>query len=386
MMRARDQKEKERSMSESPDTTIDAATAALLQRFGHDHETFEMLRARLRAGSADAANRLRGTVRAVERSDVPKLPAPGTAEREALAARGREALRAGQVGAIVLAGGMATRFGGVVKAGVEAVGGRSFLDLKLSDITKLAQREGATVPVGIMTSFATHDEVEALAQRYQDPRTPITCFPQFISLRLSPDGSLFRESDGSLSPYAPGHGDLTFALRRSGFLARFRSGGGRLLAMSNVDNLGATLEPAVIGAHLASGKALTAEVVRKEDDKGGGPAWVDGVPQIVESFRFPESFDESAIPVFNANTLVMDAAAIDRDLPLTWFVVRKKVGGRDAVQFERLVGEVTAFVPTGFLEVERSGPDGRFQPVKDPDELARRRDDITALLRARGVL
>ena len=60
--------------------------------------------------------------------------------------------------------------------------------------------------------------------------------------------------------------------------------------MSNVDNLGATLDPAVIGAPLARGAALTAEVVRKEKgDKGGAPARLDGRPQIIEGFRFPRT-------------------------------------------------------------------------------------------------
>ena len=31
------------------------------------------------------------------------------------------------------------------------------------------------------------------------------------------------------------------------------------------------------------------------------------------------------------------------------------------------VGQLTAFVPSHFLEVPRSGDGGRFQPVKDPD-------------------
>jgi UTP--glucose-1-phosphate uridylyltransferase len=190
-----------------------------------------------------------------------------------------------------------------------------------------------------------------------------------------------------LSPYAPGHGDLPDTLRRSGLLKSFREGGGRFLFMSNVDNLGATLDPAIIGAHIESGRSLTAEVVRKEPgDRGGTPARVDGVPQIVEAFRFPEGFDQDAIPVFNTNTFVLDAEALDTSFPLTWFVVRKQVDGREAIQFERLVGELTAFLPTQFLEVERTGPDGRFLPVKDPEELARRQPDITALLRARGVL
>lgn len=374
-------------MPESHDT-IDAQTRDLLQRFGWDRETFETLRARLRAGAAESDNQIRGRVEPPAPGDVVALPALGSPERRELEARGREALRSGLVGAVVLAGGMATRFGGVVKAGVEAVEGRTFLDLKLSDIARLAEREGARIPIHVMTSFATHDEVERLSRALETPRAPVRCFPQYISLRLAPDGSLFHEpSDGSLSPYAPGHGDLSFALRRAGLLDGFVKQGGRLLYMSNVDNLGATLDPAVIGAHLRSGADITAEVVRKEPgDKGGAPARVDGTAQIVESFRFPAGFDQDSIPVFNTNSFVLDATKLDRDFPLTWFVVRKKVEGREAIQFERLVGELTAFLPTAFLEVERHGPDGRFQPVKDPEELERRRAEITDLLRARGVL
>ena len=207
-----------------------------------------------------------------------------------------------------------------------------------------------------------------------------------MSLRLSPNGELFSE-DGEPSPYATGHGDLTFALRKSGVLGRFRRAGGKLLYMSNVDNLGATLDPAVIGAHLARAAAITAEVVRKDPgDKGGAPARVDGVAQIVEAFRFPPSFDQSSIPLFNTNSFVFDAEAIDRDFDLTFFRVEKTVDAAKVIQFERLVGQLTAFLPSHFLEVARNGPDGRFQPVKDPEEMDARRANIEEILRARGLI
>jgi UTP--glucose-1-phosphate uridylyltransferase len=189
------------------------------------------------------------------------------------------------------------------------------------------------------------------------------------------------------SPYAPGHGDLTFALRRSGVLDEFRRTGGRVLYMSNVDNVTATLDPAVIGAHLDSGAAITADVAPKEPgDKGGAPARVNGELQIVEAFRFPEGFDQDRIPVFNTNSFALDAEAIDRDFPLSWFAVEKKVDGEPVIQFEHLVGELTAFLPAQFLRVERYGPDARFQPVKDPAELERRKAEIVEALRARDVL
>ena len=366
---------------------LDAQTLAELQRYGFDEESFSALRARLARPEAEASNHLSGVITPPADDDVRVLPPPGSQERRALEAKGEAALAAGKVAAVVLAGGMATRFGGVVKAGVNAVRDRTFLDLKLSDVALTAKRCGGTIPIALMTSFATHDEVSALSAPFDSASTPVSCFAQYVSLRPTPQGEIFVEDDGAPSRYAPGHGDLTFALRREGLLGRLRARGVETVFMSNVDNLGATLDPAIIGLHLELGSKLTAEVVRKEPgDKGGAPARVDGVAQIVEAFRFPDDFDQDRIPVFNTNSIVMDAAAIDRDFDLTFFLVRKKVQGRDAIQFERLVGELTAFLPTRFIEVGRGGPDGRFQPVKDPDELERRRPDIEALLAARGVV
>ncbi len=367
---------------------IDSATRDLLDRFGFDEATFETLRARLRDGQlGDAANRIRGRVEPPAPEDVTPLPPLGTPARAELAAVGRAAIAAGKVGAVVLAGGMATRFGGVVKAAVEAVDGLTFLEVKLRDLQAAARDAGGRVPAFLMTSFATHDDVVKLAARGTTAQVPVEAFPQLISLRLQPNGELFRDRDGALSPYAPGHGDLPQALRRAGILDRFRESGGELLFMSNVDNLTATLDPAVIGAHLAGRKPVTAEMAPKAPgDKGGAPARVDGVPQIVEGFRFPPEFDQDSIPVFNTNTLVFDAKALAGDFALTWFAVTKTVDGLPAVQLERLVGELTAFLPSTFLRVERDGKDARFQPAKDPEELVRRQGEIRTALHARGVL
>ena len=372
---------------------LDAETRRLLQRYGFDRATFDELRARLAAGEAGAEqNRIAGEVAPPEPEDVGALPPLGSTDRARLTELGLEAMGRGEVGAVVLAGGMATRFGGVVKAAVEAVPGHTFLDLKLLDARQVARASGGQVPLFAMTSFATHDTVARLLQEpqpTQDAKDAKTAeaFPQSVSLRLTPDGELLVDDQGRPSPYAPGHGDLTFSLRRWGVLERFAQAGGRLLFMSNVDNVAATLEPAVVGAHLESGAALTVEVVEKNPgDAGGAPARVDGRAQIVEAFRFPEAFDQDRIGVFNTNTLVLDVQRIDQDFPLTWFAVQKRVNDQAAVQFERLVGELTAFLPSRFLTVPREGSDGRFQPAKDPEELERRRGDMLEVLSSRHII
>lgn len=358
--------------------SIDEQTRRTLSPYGFDEQALSRLAERLKQpGQAD--NAVKGQLTPPAPEDVTVLPKTGTAERKALAELGRAAIAKGEVGAVILAGGMATRFGGVVKAVVPVTQGKTFLQIKLDDIDGQAKASGGSVPTYLMTSFATHQRITEVVKG-----TKVEAFPQFVSLRLRPDGTLFTEKDGTLSPYAPGHGDLSFALRRSGVLQKFRSGGGKLLYMSNVDNLGATLDPAVIGAHVKRGAKITCEVVRKvKGDKGGAPARINGVPQIVEAFRFPPAFDQDQIPVFNTNSFVLDAEAIDRDFDLPFYKVEKKVDGQTAIQFERLVGELTAFLPTAFLEVERDGADARFLPVKDPEELQQRLPLIEQLVKAK---
>ena len=216
---------------------------------------------------------------------------------------------------------------------------------------------------------------------------PVETFTQMISLRVTPTGELFIGADGKPSLYAPGHGDLPDALRQSGVLDRFRAEGGRYLMMSNVDNVGATLDPAIIGAHLDGGGAITVEVADKEPGVvGGAPARVDGKLEVVEGFRFPEDFDHDSVPYLSTNTFVFDADALADPFDLTWFVVHKTVDGSPAVQFERLVGEVSHFVPTSVVHVACEGPESRFLPAKDPEELARRQPTIRAMLAARGIM
>src|SRR5687767_6817889 len=127
--------------------SFDAETARVLERYGFDRETFERLRERLRqVGRGPEQNVIAGKVSAPGPDDVGELPARGTPARAQLEQLGMQAIAAGQVGVIYLAGGMATRFGGVVKAAAEVVDGRSFLDVKLADVAGVAARANANIP------------------------------------------------------------------------------------------------------------------------------------------------------------------------------------------------------------------------------------------------
>jgi UTP--glucose-1-phosphate uridylyltransferase len=282
---------------------------------------------------------------------------------------------------------MATRMGGVVKALVDALPGKSFLDLRLREVEVIRERYGALPPLWLMTSLATDDQIKsALGDRRRGD--DVATFLQGVSLRLTPDGKLFLGADGRPSEHAPGHGDLPDALERSGLLERFVKRGGKTLMMTNIDNLGGTLDPLILGFHLAHGLPVTSEVVDKlGSDRGGIPVRVNDKPCVLEEFRIPPSFDPATVRVFNTNVFHFDAKALlELDMPWTFFTVTKKVEGQPVIQFERLVNEVTSVLPTKYLHLPRTGDDARFLPVKDNDELAARVPEIEAVARAHGWL
>jgi UTP--glucose-1-phosphate uridylyltransferase len=333
-----------------------------------------------------ADNVVDGVVEPPAPGDVLPLPEPGTGDHARIEAIGADALRRGEVGLVVLAGGMATRMGGVVKALVEAVDGLTFLDVRLRELDVAARRYGLRPPLYMMTSAATDGPIrEALGDLADSPG--IGLFRQGVALRETPAGDLFHDDAGNPSEYAQGHGDLVDAFRDSGLLDRFVAGGGRTLMLANLDNLGATLDAAVTGWHLAHEVGLTCEVVDAAGDRGGWPVRWNGRPVILEDFRLPPGFDPATAGVFNTNTFHVDAEElVGHEADWTWFRVEKEVDGRTAIQHERLLGELTSHLETRFLQVPRTGPGSRFLPAKDFDELDARRPELRAALTARGIL
>ena len=337
--------------------SLDAETRDVLARCGFETIPFAALTERL-ATHGVGSNRLTGPITLPDPGSLTALDALSPSERSRLSALGAAAISAGQVGVAILNGGMATRFGGLPKGAATAMDGRSFLDLKLSQVSKAS---GGRAPVLLMNSFATE---RATAEHLAALGRTVHSFNQMVSLRLTPDGALFLDPDGGASLYAPGHGDFAPALRHSGALRRFLDGGGRYLTLSNVDNLGASLDPVVIGAHIDGGRPMSVELVRtRPGDIGGFPARSDGRLIIVEAFRAPEGFDVSSAPVFNTNTFVFDAAALDAEFDLSWFAVQKQVDGRTAIQFERLVNQLTEHLDTTWLVMPREGAASRFVPI-----------------------
>ncbi len=359
-----------------------------LQRHGFDEaRLIRLAEQHLARDASRDRNRVCGDVRQLSPDDIMLLPTPGSAEHRRCRETGEDALRRGECAMVVLAGGMATRMGGIVKALAEALPGQTFLQLRLREQARLVEELGIPFPLWLMASHATEASIRrALGDRLSADHLAV--FSQCMSLRLLPDGSLFLDANGLPQMHASGHGDLPDALQSSGLLQRFVDRGGRWVTVANLDNLGASLDPAVIGWHINHSRHLTCEVVDKAaGDRGGIPVrWCDK-PVVLEEFRLPQDFDPASVQMFNTNTFHFDAQALlSLKMNFTFFTVFKDVIGQPVLQFERLLGEVTTQLSTCFLHVPRVGPESRFLAVKDHDELMRRRAEIDLVVRERGWL
>ncbi len=363
---------------------------ASLAPYGFDPQLFAQWQLAVADGNLSKENNIiSGDLRSPPPQSIKELPGKSSSSWQKLNELGCASIGRGELGVVILNGGMATRFGGVVKGTVKVLpggpkgAGRSFLALAMEDVKQAQQRCGGKIQVFLMNSFATDADTRkhfADHDNFGLDADQVHHFSQFVSVRMEKNGDLFRLEDGGVSPYGPGHGDFPPAFRKSGMLQELVARGGKYVFVRNVDNLGARVDPLVLGHHIESACEVTAELAPKwPEDVGGAPYLHEDRVQLVEQLRFPADFDPDIVDVFNCNTFTFTAASLDRDFDLGWYYVEKTVEGRKAVQIEHLVGEVTRTLSTNYLKVRRSGRDNRFLPVKTPEDLDSARDEIAEM-------
>ncbi|HEX3998686.1 MAG TPA: UTP--glucose-1-phosphate uridylyltransferase [Pirellulales bacterium] len=212
--------------------------------------------------------------------------------------RGEAAFAAGEVGAILVAGGQGTRLGWSHPKGTYPIGPVSKAPLFQILFERLAahgRRYGTRLPLYLMTSLATHQETVAYLDEHQrfgvvadDLR--IFCQGQMPAVEAS-TGRVLLESAGRIALSPDGHGGMLAALATSGGLQDMQCRGLRHLFYFQVDNpLVPIGDPEFLGYHLLSGSEMSTLVVAKQrpKEKLGVLAAIDGQVRIIEYSDMPD--------------------------------------------------------------------------------------------------
>ena len=260
--------------------------------------------------------------------------------------RGEEALRRGEVAALVVAGGQGSRLGFDHAKGMFPIGPvthKSLFQIHAEKVLALGRRYGKPVPLLIMTSPATHDETEAFFKEHAFFGLPpaevfFFCQGTMPALDLA-TGKLLLERPYRLFTSPNGHGGTLTALADSGLLDKMRARGIRQVFYFQVDNpLVSVADPLFLGHHLAVNAEASSKVIPKESpwDKLGNLVLVDGRCSIIEYSDLPEEMaretDESGRLRFWAGSPAIHIFAVDflkrvtqGSLRIPYHVARKKV-------------------------------------------------------------
>jgi hypothetical protein len=402
----------------------------LLTELGFDRVQHEQIRADLKSGRIGLSQNRLPPATVIE--DV--RPEDVTVPTDGYRQLGADAIRRGEVAVVTLAAGIGSRWtqgAGVVKAlhPFCKLGGRhrSFLEVHIAK----TRRAGQNIPHIVTTSYLTHRQIEQAG-------LPVTLSPgRAVGLRLVPTVRDLRfaweetvhqlldeqkqkvrdslhaaligwaQETGEASDYTDnlpaqclhpvGHWFEIPNLLRNGTLARLPDV--RWLMLHNIDTVGADLDAALLGQHIASGAGLSFEVItRRLEDRGGGLARVNGRVRLVEGLALPREEDEFRLSYYNSMTTWIDVEqllavfgltradlgdaekvaagirAVAAKMPtyITLKDVKKRWGhGQEDIfpvaQFEKLWSDMTALpeVASRFVAVPRA----RGQQLKDIAQL-----------------
>lgn len=314
-------------------------------------------------------------------------------KKEVYTTIGLEAIKAGKVGAVLLAGGMGTRLGSDDPKGMYNIGLTKdvyIFQRLIENLMDVVKQADAWVPLYVMTSDKNHAATTAFLKEHNYfgyNSGYITFFMQEMAPASDYEGKVYMEEKWKISTSPNGNGGWYSSMHKWGVAQKMMANGVEWLNVFAVDNvLQRIADPCFVGAVMDKGCACGSKVVRKcaPDEKVGVMCLEDGRPSIIEYYELTDELmnakDANGDPAYYFGVIlnylfkVSDLEKIrEKSLPL--HIVEKKIPCLDkegnaikpevpnGYKFEQLVldmiHELDSCLP---YEVERNK---EFAPIKN---------------------
>jgi len=335
---------------------------------------------------------LQGAGTSVEWDKIEKLPEEAVRDYDTLKAPADAEIKSmlSKLVVVKLNGGLGTSMGCRGPKSVIPVRNElSFLDLTVQQIEYLNRTYDADVPLVLMNSFNTDEDTAKVIRKYKSFNVKIYTFnqsryPRINRDSLTPIPKTCETKDDIDAWYPPGHGDFYLSFHNSDLLKMFIQDGREYCFISNVDNLGATVDLNILNMllHPENGKPRPEFLMEltdktKADVKGGTLIKYEHHLRLLEIAQVPkEHVDDfksvKKFKIFNTNNLWIRLPGIqkiinDNTLDLDVIVNNKTLdNGHSIIQLETAVG---AAMKCFDASIGINVPRRRFLPVKKTSDL-----------------
>eukprot|EP00656_Telonema_subtile_P004074 TRINITY_DN11852_c0_g1_i1.p1 TRINITY_DN11852_c0_g1~~TRINITY_DN11852_c0_g1_i1.p1 ORF type:complete len:535 (+),score=203.42 TRINITY_DN11852_c0_g1_i1:128-1732(+) len=343
------------------------------------------------------------------------------AERDGYEAVAYEAVRKGEVAALVLAGGAGTRLGFQFPKGMFSIGlpsGKSLFELFADRLRMVAQLAGSDklIPWFVMTSEGDNHEQTAQffkTNKYfgytEDGEPCVHFFSQGTLPCLTEEGKIMLETGFRVGKAADGNGGIYAALQQTKQLELMRSTGVKYVHCFSVDNaISKVGDPVFVGYCISKQAELGNKVVWKAEpgEKVGVVGKRGGKFAVIEYTEMKEEdtlkMDGNGKLLYGAGNVCNHFYTVDflqgvQDKDLVFHVARKKIktpaeDGQTALTPDENTGiKLESFIFDCFNKTDKmavlEGPrESEFSPVKNPVGSAKDSpDSARAMLTAQSV-
>lgn len=263
----------------------------------------------------------RGTIAPIKAMTIPEIDMG----RERFERIGMEAVKAGKLGAVLLAGGMGTRLGSDAPKGMYDIGISKpvyIFQRLIENLMKVVEKAGNYIQLFVMTSEKNHDATVGFFKEHDYfgyDNDYIAFFKQDMAPAADFDGKVYMEAKDSIATSPNGNGGWFLSMKKSGLLELVEKRGIEWLNVFAVDNvLQSIADPVFAGAVLEGGYSVGSKVIRKVNpqEKVGVMCTEDGRPSIVEYIELTEDMltqrDENGEYAYNFGVILNYLFRVDK--------------------------------------------------------------------------
>jgi UDP-N-acetylglucosamine/UDP-N-acetylgalactosamine diphosphorylase len=185
---------------------------------------------------------------------------------------GVNAIKAGEVAVVTVAGGLGTRLGADRPKGtlpISPIMGKSIFQLHAEKIQAIMNKYDTVIPWYIMTSLNNNEMTRNFFEENEFfglCADNVSFFTQGILPVIDINGKLLMNTKSSIVTSPNGHGGTLLALKEKGILSDMKERGIKHIFYHQIDNILIKIaDPVYLGYHIGEGAKMSPKAVRKTD-------------------------------------------------------------------------------------------------------------------------